>query len=207
MSFEVIKVHPDREHLFGASAAQRDMEIHAQLLEGPMVSNTVVMFDFSKADSISGSYIRATLGWCLNCGRMQTEGQNRSDFTDTWALRPLPVFPVVTGGTREVIWEIHDFLLHRNMACLLVPSLEGIPFGAAEILGDLDEFLLGTLQNVAAVDFATAQSLKEASQEKITPGGWNNRLVALMANRLVYRTKEGKTWNYQALGKEYTKWA
>lgn len=199
-----IIIRPTKQHLFGASAAQRDMD---GILDMPIGEEFVVIFDFTHAVSITGSYIRATVGWCLTCGRMHAEASERSDYSDSWAVRPLPVYPVVIGGNREILWEIHDFLKHRDMTCLLVHSDSGIPFNETEVLGRLDDFLFATLGRVASAGRATAQTLKDNSSEKITVGGWSNRLAALLANRLVMRTKEGKTWNYQALGKEHKPWA
>lgn len=198
-----ISIRPSRQHLFGASAAQGDLK---EIFDVPAGSEFVVFFDFTNATSISGSYIRATVGWCLTCGRMHAEGIERSDYSDSWAVRPLPVYPVITGGNRDILWEIHDFLKHREMTCLLVQSHDRIPFKEAEILGKLDDFLFVTLRKVASAATASAQFLKESSLEKITVGGWSNRLAALLASRLVMRIREGKTWNYQALGKEYKPW-
>lgn len=206
VQIETVIVRPGREHLYGASAAQRDMKELSEKFEGLVGRNLVVVFNFSDATSISGSYLRATIGWCLNCGKMYADGVTRSDFSDPWGLRPIAFYPLVTVKSRETIWEIHDFLKHREMACLLVTPDEEPPFKAVEILGNLDEFLLLTMQRVAAVGSASAQSLKDASNEKITVGGWSNRLTALLAQRLVLREKEGKTWKYQTLGKEIKTW-
>ncbi len=207
MKFEMVRIRPLGEHLFGATAGQRDLEILSPLMTGAVTANLVAEFDFSETTSISGSYLRATLGWCLACGRMHTEGGKRSDFSDPWALRPLPMFPVVVGGLREVLEEIHDFLIHRDLVSLLVPATETPPYQRVAILGRLDDFLLMTLQRIASMGTATAQELKGSSEEKITVGGWSNRLVALLAHRLVLRKKEGKTWRYETLGKEHEPWA
>lgn len=206
VQIETVIVRPGREHLYGASAAQRDMEELSEKFEKFVGSNLVVLFDFSDATSISGSYLRATIGWCLNCGKMHVEGATRSDFSDSWGLRPIALYPLVAAKARETIWEIHDFLKHREMACLLVNQEEQPPFEAVEILGSLDEFLLLTMHKISAMGSASAQSLKDASKEKITVGGWSNRLTALLAQRLVLRHKEGKTWKYEILGKEQKLW-
>ena len=206
VQIETVIVRPEREHLFGASAAQIDMKELSEKFERLVGCNLVVLFDFSGATSISGSYLRATIGWSLNCGKMHAEGATRSDFSDPWGLRPIALYPLVAAKTRETIWEIHDFLKHRKMACLLVRPEEKLPYKAVEILGDLDEFLLLTMQRISAMGTASAQSLKDTSTEKITVGGWSNRLTALLAQRLVLREKEGKTWKYQTLGKEQKPW-
>jgi hypothetical protein len=137
---------------------------------------------------------------------MQAEGGSRVDYKDPWAVRPLPIYPVVCGAQDEVLEEVHDFLLHRGLVCALVDGKTSPPYDLVKLLGQLDGFLLEVLQLLAGAGPATAQDLKELSTEKITVGGWSNRLVALLANRLVVRNKEGKTWKYQAIGKEFRPW-
>jgi len=207
MDFEIATIRPERDHLFGASAGRNDLGSVLGIIEAGLGLAHIVAFDFGNVVSISGSYIRATVGWLLTCGRMHAEGVDRSDFSDPWAVRPLPVFPVVVGGSHEILWEIHDFLRHREIACALLEPSDELSSSRAQILGKLDEFLLATLRQLSAASVASAQELKDGSTEKITIGGWSNRLVALLANRLVARSKEGKTWNYEPIGKEHRPWA
>jgi hypothetical protein len=192
VKFETLTIRPLRAHLFGATAAQSDLEALARMFQDPGNRVILVCFDFSEAESISGSYIRATLGWCLLCGRMFAEGGKRVDFGDPWSIRPLPIYAVVTGGSREVLFDIHDFLQHREMCCLLIDAGILPPFESGEILGKLDLFLFDTLKDVASQGAASAQDLKERSTEAITVGGWSNRLAALLSHRLVSRIRDGK---------------
>ncbi len=203
---ETVIVRPKRQHLFGASAAQNDMKELSEKFDRLVGSNLVVVFDFSDASSISGSYLRATIGWSLNCGRMHAEGATRSDFSDPWSLRPIAIYPVVAAKARETVWEIHDFLKHRDMTCLLVNPEEEPPYNEVQILGSLDEFLLLTMHKISVMGSASAQSLKDASNDNITVGGWSNRLTALLAYRMVLREKIRKTWKYETLGKEQKPW-
>jgi hypothetical protein len=207
VKFDALTIRPSREHLFGASSAQSDLMTLYDIIQGQTNREIVVCFDFSEADSVSGSYIRATLGWCLQCGRMFAEGSDRVDFADPWSIRPLPIYPVVTGGSREILFDVHDFLQHREMCGLLIETGNSPPFVQAEILGKLDLFLLDTLKSIALLGSATAQDLKALSSEAITIGGWSNRLVALLSHRLVSRRRDGKSWRYSAIGKEFRIWA
>lgn len=207
VKFETLTIRPSRPHLFGATAAQSDLAKVTAINHSQEDRHILVCFDFSKAESISGSYIRATLGWCLLCGRMFAEGGKRVDFGDPWSIRPLPIYAVVTGGSREVLFDIHDFLQHREMCGLLTDADVLPPFEDGEILGKLDLFLLDTLKGVASLGSASAQDLKERSTEAITVGGWSNRLTALLSHRLVSRKRDGKSWKYSAIGKEFRIWA
>ena len=207
VKFETLTIRPSRAHLFGATAAQSDLEALAGMIQNQENRDILVCFDFSEAESISGSYIRATLGWCLLCGGMFAEGRKRVDFGDPWSIRPLPIYAVVTGGSREVLFDIHDFLQHREMCSLLIGADVSPPFEHGEILGKLDLFLLDTLKGVASLGSASAQDLKERSTEAITVGGWSNRLAALLSHRLVSRKRDGKSWKYSAIGKEFRIWA
>jgi len=207
VKFETLTIRPSRAHLFGATAAQSDLEALVGMIQNQENRDILVCFDFSEAESISGSYIRATLGWCLLCGRMFAEGGKRVDFGDPWSIRPLPIYAVVTGGSKEVLFDIHDFLQHREICSLLIDASVSPPFENGEILGKLDLFLVDTLKRVASLGSVSAQDLKERSTEVITVGGWSNRLTALLSHRLVSRTRDGKSWKYSAIGKEFRIWA
>lgn len=206
MTFETSTIQPDREHLHGATAAQMDMAKLRPMFSHLGTTPTLVEFNFSGVVSVSNSYLRATLVWCLLCGKAHAEGQTIATVSDPWSIRALPLYPVVRAGSREIIGEIDDLLKQRGLACLFVGEPSAPPFQNAAVVGQLDVFLLDTLRLLASNGPSVAVQLKELSNEKITVGGWSNRLAALHAHRLVTRSRDGKSWIYQTLAKEHSLW-
>jgi len=207
MQLETLLIRPDRTHLHGASPAQADMTGIRTLFTTMGTTSVLISFDFRSAESITGSYLRATILWTLLSGKEFAEGMAAAASSDPWAIRPLPLYPVVIAKSDEVLGEIDDFLKQRNRACLALKSPESIPFAQALLLGKVDGFLIDTLKLLAERGPSVAQSLKEASNERISIGGWSNRLADLYSHRLVMRMRDGKSWIYQTLSKEHTPWA
>lgn len=204
---EFVQIAPADPHLYGAGAAHRHLEVLKPFFTSLHTQPLLIGFDFSETQSVSGSYLRATLLWCLMCGKSYAEGQPLVSPRDPWSVRPLPFYPVVVGGSREILEDVDDLLKQRNLACLLVDAKSSFPYKEAVVLGSIDGFLLDTLRILSERGPATAQSMKEASNERITAGGWSNRLAALHAGRLVSRTREGKFWIYRTLAEDHKLWA
>lgn len=201
-----IPIRPNRPHLYGATSAQKDMGPVADIFGAIGQEACIVEFDFRNADSISGSYIRATVLWCLLSGKMFAEAQATTLSTSPWGIRPLPLYPLVVGKEVEVLGEIDDLLKQRGLAALAVTEPGTPPFPQAILLGELDAFLMATLRLLSEHGPCVAQKLKEESKEGISIGGWSNRLAALYSHRLVTRVRDGKSWIYQTLAKEHTSW-
>ena len=207
MGLSFLQLKSSRQHLFGASSAQADMEPVMRQLHERSDGSVVLAVDLSKAESITGSYLRATVLWALLCGQADAKQTPATSLADPWALRPLPIFPVLTGCSPEIAEEVHDFFAQRNLPVLLVT--EGSPpnIEKAAILGRLDGFLFSTLRSLCTLGEATAAQLADTSDERITVNGWSNRLADLYALRLVTRQRSGKYWIYSPLAKKFTSWA
>jgi hypothetical protein len=205
---EIVTVRPDRNHLYGATDAQSDMEPVRALSKSAGARATLVALDFGAAASVSGSYLRGSILWTALCGKAHAEGAVAPHGTDPWAVRPLPLHPLLIAASSEILGEVDDFLKQRGMVCLATSAdPREQPFTTAYVLGRLDCFLMETLTLLARHGPAVAQNLRELSSENISVGGWSNRLAALHAHRLVTRTRNGKSWIYQTLAKEHTLWA
>lgn len=207
MTADFIRIAPTDPHLYGAATAHRHLEVLKPFFTSLHTQPLIVGFDLSKTQSVSGSYLRATLLWCLLCGKAYAEGGALVSQTDPWSVRPLPLYPVLVGGSREIIEDVDDLLKQRNLACLLMDAEGNFPYAEAVVLGSIEGFLLETLRILSERGPTTAQALKEVSNERITAGGWSNRLAALHSARLVVRAREGKFWIYRTLAENHKLWA
>lgn len=207
MGLPFFQLKPTRQHLYGASSAQADMEPVLRQLQESSGGSVVLNVDLSGAESITSSYLRGTMLWALLCGQADAKQTPATSLADPWALRPLPIFPVLTGCSREVAEEAHDFFAQRNLPVLLVTEGSPPDIEKAAILGRLDSFLFSTVRSLCMLGEGTAAQLAEASDERITVNGWSNRLADLFALRLVTRQRSGKYWIYSPLAKKYTSWA
>lgn len=207
MGLPVLQIKPGRQHLFGASSAQADMEAVLRQLQEGSGGGVVLALDLSKAESVTGSYLRGTVLWGLLCGQADAKQTPATGLADPWALRPLPIFPVLAGCSMQIAEEVHDFFAQRNLPVLLVTEGSPAEIEKAAILGKLDGFLLSTLQALCQLRQGTAAQLAEKSDERITVNGWSNRLADLFSLRLVTRQRSGKYWIYSPLAKKYTLWA
>lgn len=207
MGLSSFQVKPSRQHLFGASSAQADMEpVLRQLLESSG-GDIVLAVDLTNVESVTASYLRGTALWGLLCGQAYAKQTPATGLADPWALRPLPIFPVLTGCSPEIAEEVHDFFAQRNLPILMITEGSPAEIEKAAILGKLDGFLLSTLQALCEIREGTAAQLAEKSDERITVNGWSNRLADLFSLRLVTRQRSGKYWIYSPLAKKYTLWA
>jgi len=185
-----------------------DMSPVRSLFKAAGTGATAVTFDFGSAESVSGSYLRATILWTILCGKAHAEGDIAPQGTDAWAIRPLPIYPLLIASSSEILGEVDDFLKQRGLACLAASTEpRSQPYSSALVLGTLEGFLSETLSLLEREGPSVALTLKELSLENISVGGWSNRLAALHAHRLVTRIRDGKSWIYQTLAKEHVLWA
>lgn len=207
MGFSFLELKASRQHLFGASSAQADMTLIMRELQDRSPTSVVLVVDMSGVESISGSYLRATVLWALLCGQAEAKQTPVASLADPWAVRPLPLFPVLTQCSPAIAEEVHDFFAQRALPVALVTEGSPPEIEKAAILGRLDGFLFSTLRSLCALGEATAAQLSETSEERITVNGWSNRLADLFALRLVTRQRNGKYWIYSPLAKKFTSWA
>jgi hypothetical protein len=206
VDFGIIALAPDQPHLHGATLAQQHLSQVLSSLNGLTGEPTAFLLDLSKATSVTGSYLRGTVYWALMCGQAEAAGSSAAAGIDKWAVRPLPLFPVIVGGSDEVIDDVNDFFRARNLPVLQVTKRSKSEFKSARLLGTLDRHLASTLVSLAKQREATAADLAAKSGESITVNAWSNRLGDLYGLRLVTRRRDGKFWQYSPLALEIQTW-
>ena len=204
--FDIIELAPDPPHLHGATLAQQHLSDVLPALRSLNGKPTVFLLDLSKATSVTGSYLKGTVYWALMCGQAEAAERTAAASADKWAVRPLPLFPAVVGGSTEVIDDVNDFFQARNLAILQVTERAQSAFKSARVLGALDRHLASTLLSLAQLGEATAGEVAAKSSESITINAWSNRLGDLYSRRLVTRRRDGKFWQYSPLALEIQTW-
>lgn len=207
MPIEIIELAPDCPHLHGATVAQQHLsEILPQLnkLNG---SPAVFLLNLANANSVTGSYLRGTVHWALLCGQADATANLAAPGLDRWAVRPLPLFPAITGGSDEVVDDVNDFFTARNLPILQASKRSKSELISARLLGSLDRYLAATLMALAKLREGTAGDLAASSGETITVNAWSNRLNDLFSLRLVTRKRDGKFWRYSPVAQEISTWA
>lgn len=207
MQSKILRLNPAREHLHGATLAQEHLEKLLPLLSKPSVEPIVFLLDLSNAVSVTASYLRATLHWALLCGQADVQQKTFDGTLSDFSVRPLPLFPVVTGCSNEVIADVDDFFRGRSLPLHHVTKFTECELKSARLLGTLDSVLATTLRQLGEAREATAAQLAEQGGEAITVNGWSNRLADLYLLRLVTRRRSGKFWIYSPLVKSITLWA
>lgn len=176
----------------------RSLRSDPDLTVGP---GEIVVLDFSGLEAATSSYLKATILWLVEAGRLAAGGEQTPG--EPRAPAPLNVFPVVTGLSAEIREELNDVLLSRSMPCLEASHYDDISIQQARLLGFLDVEKLSTLEILVREHETTAPRLHEKyASTGIGATGWNNRLTALHRLRLARRTKQGRQWVYSSLAKE-----
>jgi len=204
---KIIKLKPDKEHLHGATLAQQHLRSVQNELNSLNGDPTIFLLDLTRAKSVTGSYLRATVLWALLSGRADAANTPTNGHVEKWAVRPLPIFPSIIAKSPELLDDVDDFFSARNLPILLALAHNSTGLTSARLLGSLDSFLVSTLTRLVRHKQATAAELADASEEAITVNAWSNRLADLHLFRLVTRERSGKFWRYAPLAKEITLWA
>jgi hypothetical protein len=206
MKFRIARLSPSAEHLHGATLAQAHMAELAPELSRPTAEPIIFLLDLSRAVSITSSYLRATVHWALLCGQAEVQNRAGTVLADPWAVRPLPLFPLVTQGNAEVMVDVDDFFRTRSLAILVASKIYKDEIKDARLIGQLDPVLAHTLQALDDFGEATAKQLSDQSKETITVNAWSNRLADLHLLRLVTRRRDGKFWQYSPIAKTIRLW-
>ncbi|MGI8962330.1 MAG: helix-turn-helix domain-containing protein [Bryobacteraceae bacterium] len=207
MLTEVIELAPDCPHLHGATLAQQHLSEMLPQFNKLNGSPAVFLLNLVNATSVTGSYLRGTVYWALLCGQADATGNLAAPGLDKWAVRPLPLFPAIIGGSDEVVDDVNDFFTARNLPILQASKRSKSELVSARLLGSLDLYLAATLLTLAKLREATAGELAASSGETITVNAWSNRLNDLFSLRLVTRRRDGKFWRYSPAAKEINTWA
>lgn len=208
MQHPIIELTPNREHLHGATLAQEHLGDILPVLNGLNGDPAVFLLNLANAASVTGSYLRATVYWALLCGQAEAKGgSSATPILDRWVVRPLPLFPAITGGSAEVVDDVNDFFTARNLPILEATKRSESELVTARLLGSLDRYLAATLSALTKLKQGTAADLAASSSETITVNAWSNRLNDLYSLRLVTRQRDGKFWRYSPLAQEINTWA
>lgn len=172
----------------------------------------IVILDFTGITSVTASYLKATLLWLLEAGRLSAEDHPLAARTTRAGRRnpwPMAVYPMVTGISEEIAEELVEVLSGQKCVCLDVIEERQDVITKAKLLGPLDRLLLWTMDALSREGAATAAQLHERYQadnldahKTISSSGWSNRLADLYGLRLVRRWKLGKQFVYEPIAKE-----
>lgn len=193
----------------GAPQGQKDMDPLVKILGNNSRIEAVVL-DYKGIQAVNGSYVRATIGWLLNCARIARLGEVPPNVSsDPWAVRSLPIRMIfIQNVSDDVRNDINSFLKNPDVKfpCLEVRSRNKEEIQSAQLVGHLDRQLLECLQRLYAVGgSATASDLYEKYRgDNVQITAWNNRLAGLYERLLVNRQRNGRAWMYQKITNEIT---
>jgi hypothetical protein len=190
----------------GASVGQDAIRLTLENLRSDPTTHSRVILSFEKIKETNASFVKATLLYFFNCGRLfATGGKSESKADD--APTPIDCFAAIMGCSDEVRDEVEDVFSLRQLPYLEVTGLKGHEWISGNIRGHLDKALIETFKEVVVSDNGTtAAMLRGKYGTQVTGTAWNNRLEALHQLRLVRRTRRGREWNYEALTKETKIW-
>ena len=207
MPLHIALIRPSAAHLYGATLAQEHLSLATEDWSASTREDTVLMLDLDPVMSITPSYLKATMLWALQCGQAEVQQRQPTASSTPGSVRPLKLFPVVTGCSSDVAADVHEFFLGRGLPILHVTTSVVDRLISGQILGALDPLLVRTFETLVRVGKGTAADLASASGENISLNGWNNRLADLYLLRLVTRRRMGKFWVYAPLVERISPWA
>lgn len=153
-------------------------DTHFPILLGAILDaapDTTVILDFSGIESVTASYVAATIVRLL---RMQASGSLE---------RYLSVEHLAASLRDEL-----EYVLRHEKSYLLVLNADG----TQQVIGDLDTAYVVTFREVQARGIVTARELQTASEEDIGHTGWTKRLATLHTLGLVRRQKNSREFAY-----------
>jgi hypothetical protein len=202
----VLKISIPDPHALGASSGQECIEAVVGSLRQDPTLPTRVLVSFGAVEETNASFVKATLLYFFNCGRMFASGA-QSDSTADDAPMPLNCFPAVTGCNEQVFAEVEDVFRLRQLPFIEIDKIYGDEWISGNLRGHLDPALLEAFRVVSQEkDGVTAATLRQRHAGRVAGTAWNNRLEALHTLRLVQRFRVGREWKYEALTGETNLW-
>ncbi len=175
-------------------------------LRSDPTTHSRIVLSFDKVKETNASFVKATLLYFFNCGRLFAMGGKSESRADD-APTPIDCFAAVIGCSDEVRDEVEDVFSLRQLPYLEMTDFKGDEWLSGNIRGHLDAALIETFKEVGvASGGTTAAMLRGKYGTQVTGTAWNNRLEALHQLRLVRRTRVGREWKYEALTKETKIW-
>jgi hypothetical protein len=200
-----ISLAPGVPNALGATLGQDCIEKVLPGLEAATDDDIALILDLTGIQAVNASFLKATAFWAFQCGQASVKQQPRTS-DERWAVRPLRVFPAVTGCSGEVMSDVDDFFSGRQLPILHVDERTADRMIKGHLLGRLDPVLEKTLTGLVAAGEATAAELAATSDDAITLNGWNNRLADLHLLRLARRRRRSKFWVYTPTTKHISVW-
>lgn len=200
-----IPLVPRAPNALGATLGQDCMEKILPGLEVAADDDRTLILDLTGIHAVNASFLKATVFWAFQCSQAYVKQQPRTS-DEHWAVRPLRVFPAVTGCSGEVMSDVDDFFSGRQLPILHVDERTADRIINGHLLGRLDPVLEKTLTGLVAAGEATAAELAATSGDPITLNGWNNRLADLHLLRLARRRRRGKFWVYAPTTQHISIW-
>ena len=191
--------------LYGATVGQEHLKQFYDTLAGDSALNgdgsgALVIIDFTGIESVTASYLKATVLTFLRAGISFAGGASAEGLNP---LPPLNIFPAVTGLSAEIAEELGEVSISNRLVCLEALDFNGDLVEKARLLGEPDGSVVDTLELLVQEGSATATQLFEKNPTKgITVNGWNNRLADLYRLRLACRVKHGRQWFYTPVAKQ-----
>lgn len=194
------------KYAVGASLGQDCRDAAVQVLRRDPTAPTKVLISFKGVSETNASFVKATLLYFFNCGRLFALGTQSDSVADDAPI-PLNCFPAVTECAQQVLAEIEEVFFLRQLPFLQVDTLSKDVWLKSNIRGYLDSSLVQTFRALANErDGVTAALLRQTSSERVAGTAWNNRLEAMHVLRLIERFRFGREWKYKALSNETNLW-
>lgn len=188
----------------GDADAQKVLQAVIKKVEAQEQSDqgVVVIFDLSKIEFATTSFIKGCILAVFQAGKLSTDPSNISAF-NAFGVPPMNVFPVIANANEELSSLVDEIFGRRNLPMLAIQLDKKGANQGGRLLGGLDDALLRTIRAWKAKSPVTAADLKETfADEGISQTAWSNRLNDLWRLRLLLRRRKGKSWLYQPVMEE-----
>ena len=205
VSLQVLRLDLDRSQALGATLGQDFLSKFDSEIDRASEEELAFVLDLTGVEDVNGSFLKATAYWALQCGQAEVRRIARDD-PAPWAIRPLKLFPAVTGCSNEVADEVNEFFSGRGVPILHLQKAKDGKKLRSRVLGALDPVLARTLASLTAIGAGTAAELASRSDESISINGWNNRLADLHLLRLATRVRQGKFLIYTSTSDSISIW-
>lgn len=195
MPENVVHIHVSKPWATGSGRALEDMRPVYEAFSRWRPTPTIVNIDFKGVSEVDEDYVNGTIGWALSRGKAHVLWGS-GDGTKPLALRPLPLYPVISNCTPRVVTTVHGCLCKNRAAAIRMEDGEISDINSCSVLGCLDLELEETLRLICSLGEATAEALDACSAIKYGAAAWSARLFELHLMRLVVCKRDPATLLY-----------
>ena len=205
MNLPILLIQPGQPLALSRTLGQDCMaKIKTGLRIAEQLEHAIVL-DLTGVEQVNGSFLKATVFWAMQCGQADVR-EKMTGRTEPWSVRPIKLYPVITGCSGDVEDDVKEFFSGRGVPILNFVTRPSDKPAKTCILGSLDPILGRTLQALASKGECTAADLATGSNEGISVNAWNNRLADLHLLRLATRYRKGKFHIYNATSGGILSW-